>query len=398
MKKIFVNFNSLDGCSLHRLILPYFEAQKQTDEFQFTFGYKEGTKSFEEMIEQIASHDILIFHRILPDGMLDAVRKANPNIKVIIDMDDNWRLNEQHMLYNVYKTQGITDKIQWHVQNADYVTCTTEYLAKQIRPFNNNVVIFPNALNPEQQFTPEPTKSDRIRFGIIGSSTHNKDLELLKDIMMLLPDDIRNQIQIVLCGFDKCYCYYKYPDGRMEQKEVPIEDNEWTKIEKMLTSNYHYLKPEHKEHLKTFVQSLDTTDCYRRILSKDIYNYATCYNDIDVLLVPLLSNKFTACKSELKLIESSVMHKAVIVSDTIPYTICGINALNKGGEVNPEGNCLMVPETKGPRGWAKAIIKLVKNPELREMITNNLSKLTEPGSPYCLTDVTKKRIEWLRSI
>ena len=107
MKKIFVNFNSLDGCALHRLILPYFEASKQTDEFQFTFGYKEGTKTLKDMVEQIAPHDILIFHRILPDGLLTKVREVNPNIKVIIDMDDNWRLNEQHMLYNIYKQNNI---------------------------------------------------------------------------------------------------------------------------------------------------------------------------------------------------------------------------------------------------------------------------------------------------
>ena len=220
MKKIFVNFNSLSGCALHRLILPYIEVCKQTDEFQFTFGLKEGTTTFEESVEQIAAHDILIFHRILPDGLLDAVRKANPNIKVIIDMDDNCILNDQHILFNYYNEHNITEKIQYHLQNADYVTCTTEYLADKIRPFNKNVVIFPNALNPEQQFTPEPTQSDRIRFGIIGSITHNKDLTLLKDIFEYIPDDIRNKMQIVLCGFDNHI--------------------EWVNIEKMLTSDWRH--------------------------------------------------------------------------------------------------------------------------------------------------------------
>lgn len=397
MKKIFINFNSLDGCALHRLILPYLEAKKQTDEFQFTFGFREGTDTIEQMIEQIAEHDILIFHRILLDGMLDKIRKANPNIKIIMDMDDNWRLNAQHILHKMYKDGSISEKIQYHLQNVDYVTCTTEYLAKQIRPFNKNVVIFPNALNPEQQFTPEPTESDRIRFGIIGSVTHNKDIELLKDIFSFLPDDIRNKIQIVLCGFDLNVRYVENEDGTMSTVKLPIEQSEWLKIEKMITGNYRYLYPEHIEQLKNYTNST-IDDCYRRMLSRDIYNYGTFYNDIDVLLVPLLSNSFTACKSELKLIEASVMHKAAIVSDTMPYTICGINALERGGEINPDGNCLMVPETKGPRGWAKAIIKIVKNQELRNTIINNLSKLTEPGAPYCLTDISKKRIEWLRTV
>ena len=398
MKKVFINVNSLDGCSLHRLILPYLEMQKQTDEFQFTFGLKEGTTTFEECVEQIASHDILVFHRMLADGLLDAIKKKNPNIKVIIDMDDNWRLNKDHMLNEIYKLNNTSEKIEYHLRNADYVTCTTEYLANKIKPYNNNIFIFPNALNPEEQFTPEPTKSNRLRFGIIGSATHNKDLELLNDIMSYIPEDIRNKIQIVLCGFNVSYNYYKDKDGSLKQTQTPFNDNEWVKMEKRLTGNYKYLNQSHKEELKTNTPSTDISDCYRRIMSKDIYNYATCYNDIDVLLVPLLKNDFTACKSELKLIEASVMNKAAIVSDTIPYTICGINALEKGGIKNPNGNCLMISETKGVRGWAKAIIKLVKDPELLNMMVINLSKLTQPGSPYCLTDVCKKRIEMLRNI
>ena len=37
MKKIFININGLDGCTLHRLILPYTEVMNETDEFEFTW-------------------------------------------------------------------------------------------------------------------------------------------------------------------------------------------------------------------------------------------------------------------------------------------------------------------------------------------------------------------------
>lgn len=84
-----------------------------------------------------------------------------------------------------------------------------------------------------------------------------------------------------------------------------------------------------------------------------------------------------------------------LLSDVMPYTICGINLIGKGGEINPEGNCIMVNNNKGSRGWVKAITKLVKNPELMDILKSNISKLTESGK-YCLSDLTKDRITYLQ--
>ena len=399
-KKIFIHFNSIDGCAFHRLILPYKEVEKQTDLFKITWGYSKQDLTIEERAKEIASNDILIFNRILPDGLLEAVRKANQNIKVIIDMDDAWRLNEQHMFYKMYKHNNISEKILYHLKNADYITCTTEYLANMIRPFNKNVVIFPNALIPEGQFEPLPTQSNRIRFGLIGGSTHMKDYELLSGIANQLPKEILDKVQFVLCGFDYSYYQRVNQDGQYELKLAEWRDNPWVQIESMLTDNYKTVTPQNKQILHQYNKYLETSldDTYRRIWLKDIHTYATAYNDVDVLLAPLLANSFNACKSELKLIEASVMGKAAIVSDVVPYTICGINAIERGGNINTDGNCLMVNNTKGSLGWAKAITRLVKDKELRNMITANLGKLTLPNAKYNLTKVAKDRIEFLKHI
>lgn len=401
MKKVFIHINQLDGCTLHRLILPYQEVKKQTNEFQIDFGYSKPSEelTIEEKVQEIASYDILIFHRLLPDGLLDMVRKANPNIKVIIDMDDAWRLNDSHPLASIYRKENTSEKILYHLTHADYVTCTTKYLADKIRSFNPNIYIFPNALNRENQFVPTNISSDRIRFGLVGSSSHAKDVELLDGVVKQLPKDILDKIQFVLCGFDQGHYRTYRPDGTIELTPMSYEQNIWHKIEVMLTDNYSTITSEHRDFLLEHLYKVDysTDEAYHRVWSRDIDSYAELYNQIDVLLIPLLGNDFTACKSNLKMLEASVMNKAVIVSDVEPYKSIAINAIERGGEVNKNGNCLVVSNSKGSRGWVKAISRLVKDASLRQMIASNLSKLIDEPE-YNLTSVSRHRIDFLRNI
>lgn len=399
MKKIYIHFNSLDGCSLHRLILPYELIEKQTTEdFQFTFGYDMNLPT-NQLAYIIAQHDLMVFHRILDDGLLQQVRSLNPNIKVVIDMDDSWRLNEQHMLYQMYRLNDMSNKILQHVKNADYVTCTTQYLANQLKPFNPNIYVFENALSPHAQFVSKPTQSDRLRFGLIGGSTHMNDVQLLNGVARSLSPDILNKIQFVLCGFDSSYKVTFDADGTPHYTQSPWQNNAWVKLERMLTNNYTLTTPEHTLFLQQYNRiEYDSKDCYRRIWLKSIYEYATAYNSFDVLLVPLLDNSFNACKSELKLIEASVMNKAAIVSDVMPYKICGINAIEKGGAINPLGNCIMVNNQKKCAGWVKAITRLTTDTNLRQLITNNLHQLTEHNAQYNLQTVANKRIKFLYDI
>ena len=125
-------------------------------------------------------------------------------------------------------------------------------------------------------------------------------------------------------------------------------------------------------------------------------SYCTHYNDIDVLLVPLDENRFNSFKSELKLIEAGMMGKAAVVSDFGAYRIGTTNFFEKGGNINPEGNCIMIDKMKAHKDWAKAIEKLVKNPEYVEMLRTNLYNTVK--DKYDIHNVTKERAEWYKSI
>ena len=401
MKKIFIHIASLNGCTYHRLILPYQKMMELTDEFQISFGYSRSPQelTFEQKVKEIAANDIFIFHRLLPPGLLDAVREANSNIKVVIDIDDAWRLNDSHPLADIYRRENTSERILYHLTNADYATCTTKYLADKIKLFNPNVIIFPNALNREDQFVPVDIPSDRIRFGLIGSSSHAKDVELLEGVVKQLPKDILDKIQLVLCGFDQGHYRVYQPDGSIKLIPMPYEENIWHKIEVMLTNNYSTITPEHRDFLLEHRYKVDytTDEAYHRVWSRDVDSYAELYNQIDVLMVPLLCNEFTACKSNLKMLEAAVMNKAVIVSDVNPYKECIVNAIEKGGTINKDGNCIAVNNNKGSKGWVKAITRLTNDDSLRQMIVSNLSKLVDEPK-YNLTTVSRSRIEFLRGI
>ena len=138
---------------------------------------------------------------------------------------------------------------------------------------------------------------------------------------------------------------------------------------------------------------MDSPEPYKRVWTKDIYHYMNSYNEIDVLLVPLLDNEFNACKSELKFVEAAAMGKPVICSDVNPYKICGINLFEKGGKINPDGNCIMVDNRKGAKAWVKAITKLYKDNGLRDMLVNNEQKLINETGVYNLDNVTRERMK-----
>ena len=117
-------------------------------------------------------------------------------IPVIMDIDDNFKLGNDHPMSITANKEKWHEPIVNHLRKADYVTTTTPIFAKK---HNKNVKVFPNAINPEEkQYALEKTpRTDRLRVGIICGSSHLKDLELLGDIARQVDQD---KVQFVLCG------------------------------------------------------------------------------------------------------------------------------------------------------------------------------------------------------
>ena len=388
MIKILLNTGSGDGVDFHRLILPHSKLKQLDTEGKFgvTFGIP---KEVTDKVSFISQYDIFVFNRFFP---VEELVQLKGKVKLVCDMDDYWYLNSTHPALSTYKILDLSHKIQECIKLADVVTCTTIILEDKIKPFNSNTYILRNAWNPLKG---EVKPDRRLRFGLIGGISHLQDVELLDGVVNALPKDVLDGVKFVLCGFDKGKKRFYLPDGSVREEPMPWEENGWNRFEKILTNNYKTLTEKHLNFLKEyrFGFEMDSPEPYKRVWTKDIYHYMNSYNEIDVLLVPLLDNEFNACKSELKFVEAAAMGKPVICSDVNPYKICGINLFEKGGKINPDGNCIMVDNRKGAKAWVKAITKLYKDNGLRDMLVNNEQKLINETGVYNLDNVTRERMK-----
>lgn len=346
--------------------------------------------------------DLIHFHsnsNTDPNMLLSKITQLkNDGVKLIMDLDDYWILPSYFPQYKMYNQQyKIHEKTIQLIKNVDYITTTTDIFAKEISKHNKNVFVIPNAINQkEKQFQKNDIKSDRLRVGIICGSSHEKDIELLNGVVTQLKDDI-DRLQFVICGFDlRGEIQYKdEKTGQIKSRPVRPDETVWTRYESVLTDKYSILSDSYKRYLSLYNENIEFPNVenqpYRRYWTKPVNQYATHYNNIDVLLVPLVENKFNECKSQLKVIESGFFNKTIIAQNFGPYKIDLDSYIKKGGEVNKEGNSLLVDSSKNHKMWAKHIKYLLNNPEDRIRMANNLSeKITKE---YSLENVTKNRFE-----
>jgi arabinogalactan endo-1,4-beta-galactosidase len=187
--------------------------------------------------------------------------------------------------------------------------------------------------------------------------------------------------------------------GKQTNRPILPHESVWYKYEQIFTDNYNIVDGDYKKELLSFKKktiSGDLNSTYRRVWTKPITTYASNYNFFDISIAPLKEHQFNRVKSQLKVIESGFHKKALIVQDFGPYTIDCINAFEKGGGINPKGNCLMVDTSKNHKQWYKHIKRLIDNPELVKDLGQKLYDTVYPK--YALKTVTNTRVEFYREL
>ena len=401
--KMLVIPSDTSGCGYYRSLKPHTKlAEMYPDDFDIDIKYEVNWGDVDEMLQ----YDIIHIHKGLFNDMetfRSTLNKCRENGAVVVmDLDDYWDLGPYHPASKDIKRFGIDKLIKDNIKMVDYLTTTTDIFKKEIEKLNPNVRVFVNAIDPEEeQFIPKNNPSERIRFGFIMGSSHLHDIEMLNGIANKLPKDVLDKIQFVLCGFDlRGNVVYRDQQGIERSRPLMPKESVWYEYERILTDDYKIVSPEYKEWLCRYIPNakyaFENKEPYKRRWTKGIMSYCTHYNDIDVLLAPLDDNKFNSFKSELKLIEAGMMNKAAVVSNFGPYQIGTTNYFEKGGNINPEGNCVLIDKIKAHKDWAKTIEKLVKNPEHIEALRTNLHNLVK--DKYDLRNVTHDRAQWYKDI
>lgn len=356
--------------------------------------------------EYLKQYDIIHYHRTLGAyenvaSVLERTKKLG--IVTIMDLDDYWSPGAHHPAYLIIKNNKIDEKILNNIKLAENITTTTSIFAKEISKFNKNVHVIANAIDPRvKQYIPNPTKSERLRIGFLGGSSHKNDLELLRGVVgKLKSDNLLDKVQFVICGFDLrgTITLINPKTGEQSQRPIKPQESVWYQYEKIFTDDYKSVSPEYRDFLLKFKQEEYAdieNEPYRRVWTKPINSYASNYNLFDVSIAPLEENVFNAMKSQLKIVEAGFHKKALIAQNFGPYQLDLKHAMTKGtkqeeAQFDPNGNAFLIDSVKNHKDWYKTIKRLINNPEMVDVVAENLYNTVK--DTYSIEAVTKDRRE-----
>lgn len=323
-----------NGCDYHRIYLPL-----QNLGFDFESHFKKPEMAAD-------TFKVLYFNR-MPLDHIDQVLKIQQQygFKILMDLDDTWILNTNHLIAKDWNRQGIPDIIKKGLKAADHVIVTTARLASIVSPINPNVTVIPNALPYGQdQFVGQPHEPRTIRqFIYAGGSTHFWDIQELKTPFTKLNSE-RLMAEYVLAG---------YNDENAPSKTV------WDKIENSFNLN-------------------KKLNGYIRKKCLPLKEYMNLYDGADVALIPLEENSFTAFKSNLKVLEAGCKYIPAICSNVPPYND------------EPRGNVLMF--AKNARGWYDHMKYCIKNPTFVKESGLQLGEYVRENYDLTKWNVVRKQI------
>lgn len=302
---------TIGGVEYHRMQCPHVVLKRLYPEYDFLMTTHDHL--LEGQLNDILSQtDLVIFSRSISSlHQIDAVcdKLERLNIPFGLDLDDYWHLPEAHISYRHYKEFKTAEYTEKSIQRSHFVTCTTPILAEEIMRLNKNVYVIENGIDTET-WTQNKKPSNRLRFGFTQGNTHYNDIKLISDsvVTSLRDSEFYDKAQVVLAGYQQ-----------EARKGLSVQ----TEIECLLTDNLRAIKKEkiHYKQLRNLSMAEKKKYSYRRVWSKDVFEFHKIYDEIDVSVVPLEVNKFNSCKSELKMLEAGFKDCAVMVSHVNPYTI-----------------------------------------------------------------------------
>jgi glycosyltransferase involved in cell wall biosynthesis len=331
VKIIYINEKD-SGVGYHRLQVPFANMDEDYKDLDI-----KGTNGF-TLDFHPRQFDIVVLNRLLRQDE-DYLLKAKENgCKIILDIDDWIVLPEYHYRDNIKDTiieQRILDAISY----ADVIWTASEFLKESLKDYHNNIVYIPNGIDFSQpQFQAQRQKQDKYTIGWIGANNHHLDLKKLA---------------------------------------IPFNKLLKNKNHKLLLAGYNSTSPEYYELIEGFFTSNGQRPPSQYIRTEwlDIQNYALPYNLCDAVLAPLCSDKFSLCKSNLKVLEAAAFSLPIICSRVAPY----LEFIDKGLVLTPNGN------------WDGCIKSLIDNPRKGIELGKRLHEYVKKH--YDIKVVNKKRYE-----
>lgn len=274
--KVYYVINKYDGCYYVRCLLPQRHNGWRGDLMTM---YDRPRDKQESAIECINS-DVVVFHRPDSKERVESMKLLKQMGKVVVfDNDDTYKVGSDMQRIGV----DFNETAKWideAIKEADLVTCSTEFLAKEYREIHDNVVVMPNCVDSFDWPEPLKNETEKIRVGIVGSTTFNDDSLPAQKLLKELSDDDR--FQLVMFGTPS----RKVADSG-QKKHFRKDISFWEQF----NVEWHPFVP--------------------------MFNYFDSLNELklDVMLIPRRDNYFNRCKSNIKWLEASMLEIPVIAQD-----------------------------------------------------------------------------------
>lgn len=322
------SYPKTSGVDYHRLLMPH---QVMSDLFKDEIEISLINEIDSATDDFLKDFHLVVLNRFLsktnePELLIEKLKRVG--LPYVMDLDDDYILPKNHILYQVAYDGNHTKQISLAVKNATACTTTHEILGNTLNKElgQKNIYIVPNGIYPDGHFSlKEVPKTSRLNFGWSGSITHLEDVILMHDALYSLytSEDYKDKFRVVYGGF-------------ATQSETSQA------ILGVLSA-----------------RGKATESQFGIFRETGVTEYGNFYDLIDVSLIPLRNNRFNNNKSNLKLLESGFKMKAVICSDVYPYS----------PDLKHGVNCLKV---KHKNDWYKHMTKLIDNPNLVEDLRSQL--------------------------
>lgn len=237
----------------------------------FTCRIIDSAKLTESMFE---GYNVVVLQMVFDKRLIKLLKEKG--VKIIFEMDDllTW-VPDDHYAKDDTQRWAWKKGISQAIRQADVITTTNEYLKRYygwLRPFKKNIFVLPNYVDWDFWYKKHnPNKSDTIRIGYIGGTSHNKgDFAIIQEPLkqILKEHDNVKFITVGTGGYSSDNPLTEYNHGKDLFKELPREQ-------------------------------------YEHQLGTKMEVYADKLNSLalDIGLAPLKDNKFTRSKTPIKWME-----------------------------------------------------------------------------------------------
>jgi len=261
-------------------------------------------------------HDIIQFQRqYSPESCMILRKLREEGVVTMALVDDNvWELPDTNPAKATYQGD-ILERYQLILSETHSICTSTPYLKQLIKPFNPNVYIWRNLVDPSiAQFRYfDRDNPEEIRIGWTLTIHHAGDagiaMPALVDICRKYP-----QVKLIFMGWMPPYIVQNVPKERYEYYDfVPVDA------------------------------------------------FYACFGslDFDIGIAPLEDNGFNWGKTARKMQEYAILKIPAIVSPVRPY------------DEWSDGDTCLKPKDNTHANWVKALSRMIEEKELREKLVEN---------------------------